>query len=174
MDSENITIEPLKKRDIEITIKLYRISLRDNKAGFIQNIDFRENIQNMMKELRSDNGDIYVLKRNERVVAMGALKKVNDSTVEMCKLHIYPNLKGRGLGKKLALALIDFAKKKNYSKINLHVTKTQKEAIGLYTKLGFYEYKPSEVCKIVHLCKELSFDTLYMECNIENFSLVCA
>ena len=128
----------------------------------------------MMKELRSDNGDIYVLKRNERVVAMGALKKVNDSTVEMCKLHIYPNLKGRGLGKKLALALIDFAKKKNYSKINLHVTKTQKEAIGLYTKLGFYEYKPSGVCKIVHLCKELSFDTLYMERNIENFSLVCA
>ena len=173
MDSENIRIESLKKYDIEITIKLYRISLQDNKTGFIQDIDFRQNIQNMIKELRPDNGDIYVLKRNERVVAMGALKKVDDTTVEMCKLHIYPNLKGRGLGKKLALALIAFAKEKGYKTINLHVTKTQKEAIGLYTKLGFYEYKPSKLCKIQNKGKTLEFNTLYMERHTEEVSLNC-
>jgi ribosomal protein S18 acetylase RimI-like enzyme len=170
----NINIESLKKRDIEITIKLYRISLRDNKTGFIQDIDFRQNIQNMIKELRSNNGDIYVLKRNERVIGMGALKKVDDSTVEMCRLHLCPNLKGKGLGKKFALALINFAKEKNYTKINLHVTRTQKEAIGLYERLGFYEYQASKLCKIKHNGQELTFDTLYMERNIEEESLSCA
>ena len=174
MQKQNIIINPLKKRDIEMTIKLYAISVQDNATGFIQNINYREHIQRMIKELRANNGDIYVLKRNERVVGMGALKKVDHSTVEMCKLHLCPNLKGQGLGKKLALALIDFAKEKNYTKVNLHVTKTQKEAIGLYEKLGFYEYQASKVYRMEHEGKKLSFDTLYMERDIEKHSLECA
>jgi ribosomal protein S18 acetylase RimI-like enzyme len=174
MHQQNITIDSLKKCDIEATIKLYAISLQDNQTGFIQNINVRDNIQNMIKELRSNNGDIYVLKLNEQVVGMGALKKVDDTLVELCKLHLCPNLKGNGLGKKLALALIDFAKNKNYTKINLHVTKTQEAAIGLYDKLGFYEYKPSKVYKMEHQGEKLKFDTLYMERNIENLLLICA
>ncbi len=174
MNRQNIKIDSLKKRDIDATIKLYQISLCDNKEGFIQDIDYKANIQNMIKELRLNNGDIYVLKLNGKVVGMGALKKVDENTIEMCKLHLYPNLKGMGLGKKLALALIDFAKEKNYKKINLHVTKTQKAAIGLYDRLGFYEYKPSKVYRMEHKGEKLVFDTLYMECNIENYSLECA
>ena len=174
MSQQNITIESLKKRDIEVTIKLYRISLRDNKKGFIQDVNHREDIQMMIKVLRANNGDIYVLKLDERVVGMGTLKKVNDTTVEMCKLHLCPNLKGQGLGKKLALALIEFAKEKNYTKINLHVTKTQTAAIGLYERLGFYEYKASQIYRMEHEGKNLSFDTLYMERDIENYSLECA
>ena len=174
MHLENININPLKKRDIEMTIKLYAISLQDNTTGFIQNINYREHIQSMIKELRANNGDIYVLKLNERVVGMGALKKVDNSTVEMCKLHLCPNLKGKGLGKKMALTLIEFAKNNNYTKVNLHVTKTQKAAIGLYERLGFYEYQASKVYRMEHEGKNLSFDTLYMERDIEKHSLECA
>ena len=174
MNRQNIEITPLKKRDIEATIKLYRISLQDNKTGFIQDINFRENIQNMIKDLRANNGDIYSLKLDNQVVGMGALKRVDESTIEMCRLHVCPNLKGMGLGKKISLALIEFAKEKGYKKVNLHVTKTQKEAIGLYVKLGFYEYKPSKLCKVEHKGKTLEFNTLYMERPIEEASLSCA
>ena len=174
MHKQNINIEPLKKRDIEATIKLYAISLHDNLTGFIQNINHREHIQSMIKELRPNNGEIYVLKLDERVVGMGVLRKVDHTLVEMCKLHLCPNLKGQGLGKKLALALIEFAKEKNYTKINLHVTKTQTSAIGLYKKLGFYQYKASSIYKMEHEGKKLKFNTLYMERDIENRSLECA
>ena len=174
MYQQNININPLKKRDIEIIIQLYAISLQDNQTGFIQDVNYREDIQNMIKDFRANNGDIYALKLNERVVGMGALKKVDNTTVEMCKLHLCPNLKGQGLGKKMALTLIEFAKEKNYTKVNLHVTKTQKEAIGLYEKLGFYQYKASSVYRMEHEGKKLKFDTLYMEGDIEGFSLECA
>ncbi len=174
MQKQNTIIHPLKKRDIEATIKLYKISLQDNKKGFIQDIDFRKNIQNMIKELRTNNGDIYSLKLDNQIIGMGALKKVNEHKVEICRLHLCPNLKGQGLGKIFTLALIAFAKEKNYTTINLHVTRTQKAAIGLYEKLEFYEYKPSSIYKIVYKGKELSFDTLYMERKIKEFSLCMA
>jgi len=168
---ENINVSPLKKREIDQMTKLYTISLRDNHKGFIQDIDFRENIEMMMRDFRANIGDIYSLKKDNEVIGMGALKRVNETTVEMCKLHLYPRFKGQGLGKKLALSLIKYAKDLGYSKINLHVTKTQKEAIGLYAKLGFTEYQ-QKLCKVEQNGKTLKFDTLYMERVVEYDELV--
>ncbi|MCK4440756.1 MAG: GNAT family N-acetyltransferase, partial [Sulfurovaceae bacterium] len=99
--------------------------------------------------------------------------RVDETTVEMCKLHLYPEFKGQGLGKYLALALIEYAKGLSYIKVNLHVTQTQKEAIGLYKRLGFCAYQ-QKLCEVERNGKVLKFDTLYMERSVENESLeVC-
>ena len=166
MTKKNIKITSLKKKEIAQMTKLYTISLKDNQKGFIQDIDFRENIEMMMKSFRTNGGDIYSLKKDNQIIGMGALKRVNDTTVEMCKLHLYPKFKGQGLGKKLALILIEYAKNLGYLKINLHVTKTQKEAIGLYNKLGFNIYR-EQLCSVEKNGKILKFDTLYMERVVE-------
>ena len=110
MNRKNIVIAPLRQSETKETAKLYEVSLMDNREGFIQNIDFHGGIEAMMEEFRLNNGNIYTVQRANKIIGMGALKKVNDTTVELCKLHLYPNLKGQGLGKKLSLCLMKYAK----------------------------------------------------------------
>lgn len=174
MNKQTIRVTALKQSDITKVAKLYETSLRDNQKGFIQINDFNESIKSMANEFKANNGNVYILKENNRVLGMGALKKVDNITVEICKLHLYPQLKGRGLGKKMALELMEYAKKLGYTKMNLHVTKTQREAIGLYTRLGFDTFK-EKLCTLKRDGKILKFDTLYMERELELDALVeCA
>ena len=171
MTISNIKTLPINNSDIKEAVKLYKKSLEDNQKGFIQLDNHEETIRNMISEFRANNGDVYLLKKENKIVGIGALKKVNESTVEICKLHLYPHLKGFGLGKILALDLIEYAKDLGYTKINLHVTKTQKEAIGLYSRLGFNEYK-QKLCTVNHNGSILKFDTLYMEKELETEELI--
>jgi len=58
-----------------------------------------------------------------------------------------------------------------YTKINLHVTQTQKEAIGLYIRLGFHEYQ-RKLCRVKRDKDILEFDTIYMERALEVSSMM--
>jgi len=170
----SLQITPLTETELTEATKLYKTSLQDNKKGFIQDINHRKNLEMMIRDFRANRGDIYILKKDTKVIGMGALKRVDDTTVELCKLHIYPHFKGEGFGKYMALELIKHAKQLGYSKVVLHVTKTQKEAIGLYNKLGFRVFK-QKLCQIKRGDKILEFDTLYMERDVDYEDLIaCA
>jgi ribosomal protein S18 acetylase RimI-like enzyme len=93
---------------------------------------------------------------------MGALApEDNERSIELCKLHVDEAWQGRGLGRMMAERLLELARTSGFAEVKLHVTVTQKAAIGLYRSLGFRPVKKN-VFETTVFGETASFDTLYM------------
>lgn len=140
---------------------LYENSLRTNAQGFIQDISFHGNIYDVFVRYEEQGGVVRVLKDNDTLIGMGALCPLDEKTVEVCKLHLAANYKGQGLGKRLLLSLLEEGKKKGFTLAELHVTATQKAAIGLYLNTGFQQWQRKN-CVVSVNGKDEVYDTVFM------------
>jgi len=138
---------------------LYKFSLEKNARGFITNPNFHGDIYDRAVKYQSDDGAMFGLfTADNALIGMGGLKKKDPQRAELCNLHLHPDYQGQGLGKMLAYMLIDEARTLDYDVVELHVTVTQDNAIGLYKRLGF-----TETGRKVYDVEGQTFDTLFME-----------
>ncbi|NRS49972.1 GNAT family N-acetyltransferase [Brevibacillus sp. HB2.2] len=112
-------------------------------------------LQNIPGEYAPPDGCILLALDNEQPAGCVALRKIDEQVCEMKRLYVKPEWKGRGVGKKLALAIIDEAKFRGYSFIRLDTLPTMEQAIQLYRSLEFYPIEPYRFNPIE--------GTLYME-----------
>jgi ribosomal protein S18 acetylase RimI-like enzyme len=152
-------LRPVTASDDAQLKALYALSLRHNTEGFIQNPDHHGSIADRARAYQSSNGEMLGLfTADGTLIGMGGLKQKDAMRVELCNLHLHPDYQGQGLGKRMAAALMEDARELGYETIELHVTITQKAALGLYKKLGFVETK-----RQVFDVDRQSFDTVFME-----------
>ena len=72
-----------------------------------------------------------------------ALHRLEASLCEMKRLYLRPNFRGKGLGRTLAGAIINEARKIGYHRMRLDtVGPVMKDAVAMYRKLGFREIAP--------------------------------
>jgi putative acetyltransferase len=74
---------------------------------------------------------------DKTIVGCGGLFPVDSGTVELRKMYLLAEARGRGLGKKLLAELLDEARRLGYKRVVLETNSVLKEAIGLYRKFGF-------------------------------------
>lgn len=91
---------------------------------------------------------------NNESAACGCFKKYDDSTIEIKRMFVKPQFRGKGISKLVLKELENWSSKLGYSKSVLETGKKQLEAIGLYTKSGYkiidnygpYVNMPNSVC----------------------------
>lgn len=71
------------------------------------------------------------------VVATGGFTDLSEGVCELKKFYLDPSLRGKGIGKKLLLEIIERAKKTGFHLMVLQTDSRMNDAIGLYEKLGF-------------------------------------
>ncbi|MBK8608656.1 MAG: GNAT family N-acetyltransferase [Chitinophagaceae bacterium] len=99
-------------------------------------------------------GHAIVCYNNNKPVACGAFKKMDEQTVEIKRMYVIPDCRGLGIGHKLLTELEIWAASLDFRKCVLETGKKQPEAIRLYQKAGYhiipnygqYEHIENSVC----------------------------
>ncbi len=71
---------------------------------------------------------------NESVVGCGAIKQFSENRMEVKRMFVLPNQRGKGIATKLLLGLENWAKDLGFTFCILETGKRQPEAIALYKK----------------------------------------
>lgn len=104
--------------------------------------DFESELAKLPAKYAEPEGAILLAKVDAKPAACVALWKLEDGICEMKRLYVKPEFQGLGIGKKMALAIIEEAKAKGYKTMKLDTLKRLQSANYLYAALGFIETKP--------------------------------
>ena len=85
---------------------------------------------------------VIVCYKNEDAIGCGAFKKFNSDTVEIKRMFVHPNFRGKGIASTILAALENWASESGYMNCVLETGKNNPGAIALYQKSG-YEIIPN-------------------------------
>ncbi|WP_187913504.1 GNAT family N-acetyltransferase [Helicobacter pylori] len=142
--------------------EFYAKRIADNPLGFIQRLDLLPSISGFVQKLREHGGEFFEMRDKGKLIGICGLNPINKTEAELCKFHINTAYQSQGLGQKLYESVERYALIKGYTKISLHVSKSQIKAYNLYQKLGFTRIK-EEDCTVELGEEALIFPTLFME-----------
>ncbi len=92
-------------------------------------------------------GGVLLLARDvEGALGCVALRRHDAASGEMKRMYVRDRGRGSGLGRRLAVATIEEARKRNYQRLLLDTLPKLTTAIALYRSLGFKETGPYLSC----------------------------
>jgi putative acetyltransferase len=103
---------------------------------------FQQELKDLPGKYSEPRGTLTLAREGDAIAGCVGLWPLEERVCEMKRLYVRPAWRGRGLGRKLALVIIDEAKKRGYQCMRLDTLPQLKEALGLYRSLGFVDTKP--------------------------------
>ncbi|GCE09132.1 GNAT family N-acetyltransferase [Dictyobacter aurantiacus] len=101
-----------------------------------------------IEEVYLDNqGEFLVGEIENRIVAMGAIKKITSTRSEIKRMRVHPDFQKRGLGQMMLTRLEARAIALGYQVLQLDTTTLQVAAQQLYRKNGFVQLEQTETIK---------------------------
>jgi len=114
-------------------------------------------------KIQPPSGLILVIEKQEKIIGMGAIVRLDEGIGEIKRMYIQPKYRGQKLGRVMLGKLIEEGRMRGFSKLRLETADFFEAARHLYHSVGFIdieEYSGGEVS----LC--LRETTRYMELNL--------
>ena len=110
-----------------------------------QNYD--QEIAALAQEYGPPGGGFLLARHENAFVGCGGFHRFSSAVCEMKRLYVAPAGRGHGIGRRLAVRLIDGARTRGYTAIRLDTLPTMSAARHMYAALGFreipaYRYNP--------------------------------
>ena len=86
-----------------------------------------------------NDGQIFLAKLGDEIVGCTAMVNMGASGFELAKMAVSPAMRGRGIGKQLALAAIEYARQKGIKTVWLESNRVLTPALTMYERVGFRE-----------------------------------
>lgn len=122
---------------------------------------FEEELAGLPGKYAPPRGTLLIADEGGDTLGCVALRALSPGICEMKRLYVRPRGRGTGLGRQLALAVIESARALGYSAMRLDTLEKLGPALGLYHHLGFREispYYPNPLEGVVYL--ELDLGTV--------------
>jgi ribosomal protein S18 acetylase RimI-like enzyme len=104
---------------------------------------FDEELAGLPGDYAPPSGRLILAQYRNDLAGCVALHKIEPEICEMKRLYLRPQLRGRGVGRALAEAVIAEARAIGYSKMRLDtVEPVMPNAVAMYRRLGFVEIEP--------------------------------
>ncbi len=123
-----------------------------------QNTDFQLLVNQLDRYLSGVNGDaddffkqfnqidllhyVIVVYQKDLPIGCGAIKQFDAKTIEIKRMYVLPEARGKGIAQGILTALENWASELGFEKCVLETSKTMLDAIGLYQKCA-YEIIPN-------------------------------
>jgi GNAT superfamily N-acetyltransferase len=82
-------------------------------------------------------GRLLLLYEGEEAAGCGAFRPIDEKVCELKRMYVKPEFRGKGLGRAIAVRLLEEARKSGYKIARLDTATFLKEAQALYQSLGF-------------------------------------
>ena len=141
---DQITIKPARTAEdlsaISALFKSYATSLGIDLSFQ----DFQIELSTLPGKYAPPGGELLLARDiNGHAIGCVALRPLGqDGCCEMKRLYVTPNGRSSGIGRRLAEAIIEVAKRLGYRDIKLDTLPSMKGAVALYEKLGFVVTEP--------------------------------
>jgi len=148
-----VTVET--NEELEIIKELF-VEYADSLGFDLDFQDFKQELANLCGDYAPPKGCLLVAKYKGQIAGCVGLKQFSDDICEMKRLYIRPEFRGLGIGRVLAEAIIEQARKIGYTLMRLDTVPTMKVARALYQSLDFkqisqYRYNPIEGAEFMEL-----------------------
>ena len=133
-------IRKIKKEDNAQIAKVIRdvfIELEAPKTGTA----YEDPILDTLSEVYTSEKSIYfVIEHEGKIIGGSGIAQLENGPNEICelqKMYFAPEARGIGMGEKMILKCLDFAKEAGFEKCYLETLEMMKDAQKLYQKVGF-------------------------------------
>ena len=119
---------------------------------------FADEIANLPGAYGAADGRLFYAEVDGQPAGCVGIRRFSEGVCEMKRLYVDPAFRGRGVGRKLALAAIKAARLFGYRRILLDTVPSMRIAVKLYRELGFKEvpaYYPSPIEGTIFLTLDL-------------------
>ncbi len=115
---------------------------KDISVAWLEEFDLLEPIDlemlgNPHREILEPGGQIFFALEGDAVLGTCGMQPVSPGVYEVIKLGVRPECRGRGAGKLLLEACLDWARAQNAHKVVLYSNHKLQSALGLYARCGF-------------------------------------
>lgn len=108
--------------------------------------NFDQELEALPGKYAPPDGALLIARDGNAAAGCVALRRLDDGSGEMKRMYVREAYRGSGLGRRLAVAIIEEARKRNYRRVVLDTLPKLAPAIALYRDLGFRETAPYLAC----------------------------
>jgi len=108
--------------------------------------NFDQELEALPGEYAPPGGALLIARDKDAAAGCVALRQLDAGTGEMKRMFVREAHRGSGLGRRLALAVIEEARQRKYTRVMLDTLPKLAPAIALYRDLGFRETGPYLAC----------------------------
>ena len=140
---EGLSFRRYEPRDFDQVWRLHKLALVYAGADAGEG-PWEDDLRAIEDAYLASGGDFLVGEYEDRVVAMGALRRVGSANAEIARMRVLPELQRRGIGRALLELLEAAAVEMGIKHLRLDTTAVQGAAQRLYESSGYTKVGESE------------------------------